>query len=248
MTKIISTHSFRGGTGKSNVTANVAARLAQSGKRVAVFDNDIQSPGIHVIFNFQPSGKSHTLNSFLWGQCKIEDAAYPVFEDKASGGVVYLVPASINPNDIGRILRERYDANDMHAAFRDIVTALRLDYLIIDTHPGLNEETLLSIAISDALLIVLRPDQQDFQGTSVTVEVAKRLKVPQINLVVNKVPPDFQMDDVHAKVKGTYGCDVSALIPLSMEVAHAASSSVFCLEHPSHVFSQRINQIVSSLP
>jgi Mrp family chromosome partitioning ATPase len=37
-------HSFRGGTGKSNMTANVAALLAQSGKRVGVIDADIQSP------------------------------------------------------------------------------------------------------------------------------------------------------------------------------------------------------------
>ena len=51
MTKIISTHSFRGGTGKSNVTANIAAVLAQKGYRVGVFDTDIQSPGIHIIFH-----------------------------------------------------------------------------------------------------------------------------------------------------------------------------------------------------
>ena len=36
MTKIISVHSFRGGTGKSNSSANIAANLAASGKRVAV--------------------------------------------------------------------------------------------------------------------------------------------------------------------------------------------------------------------
>ena len=59
----------------------------------------------------------------------------------------------------------------MHGAFRDLIAALSLDYLLIDTHPGLNEETLLSIAISDSLVIILRPDQQDFQGTSVTVDV-----------------------------------------------------------------------------
>ncbi len=34
MSKIISIHSFRGGTGKSNTTANVTALLAASGMRV----------------------------------------------------------------------------------------------------------------------------------------------------------------------------------------------------------------------
>jgi MinD-like ATPase involved in chromosome partitioning or flagellar assembly len=43
---IISIHSFRGGTGKSNTTANIAAVLAARGFRTAVIDADIQSPGI----------------------------------------------------------------------------------------------------------------------------------------------------------------------------------------------------------
>ena len=50
MAKIVSIHSFRGGTGKSNVTANTAAQFAAMGHRVGVIDTDIQSPGIHVLF------------------------------------------------------------------------------------------------------------------------------------------------------------------------------------------------------
>ncbi len=49
MATIVSVHSFRGGTGKSNTTANLAAILASDGHRVGVIDTDIQSPGIHVI-------------------------------------------------------------------------------------------------------------------------------------------------------------------------------------------------------
>jgi MinD-like ATPase involved in chromosome partitioning or flagellar assembly len=48
--KIISIHSFRGGTGKSNVTANLATLIARTGCRVGIVDTDIQSPGIHVPF------------------------------------------------------------------------------------------------------------------------------------------------------------------------------------------------------
>jgi septum site-determining protein MinD len=48
MSKIISIHSFRGGTGKSNTTANISALLAMDGARVGVVDTDIASPGIHV--------------------------------------------------------------------------------------------------------------------------------------------------------------------------------------------------------
>ena len=58
-------------------------------------------------------------------------------------------------------------------------------------HPGLNEETLLSIGLSSALVIILRPDQKDYLGTAVIVEVARELEVPKILLVVNKALPDI---------------------------------------------------------
>ena len=246
MTKIISTHSFRGGTGKSNITANIAATLAQKGHKVGVFDTDIQSPGIHVIFSLTEDKLKFTLNDYLWGNCAIEEAAYQVLTND-NGGSVYLVPSSIDPNDIARILREKYDAGDMHKAFRDLISVLSLDYLLIDTHPGLNEETLLSIAISDSLVIILRPDQQDFQGTSVTVDVAKRLRVPEIHLVVNKLPPEYDGDDVRQKVENAYECEVAALLPLSYDIAHNASSTVFCLTNPDHDFTFGVQDVVKQL-
>ncbi len=246
MTKIISTHSFRGGTGKSNITANIAATLAQKGFRVGVFDTDIQSPGIHVIFGLTEDNTQYTLNDYLWGNCAIEQAAHSVYSSE-NGGTVYLVPSSIDPNDIARVLRDKYDAGDMHKAFRDLITALSLDYLLIDTHPGLNEETLLSIAISDSLIIILRPDQQDFQGTSVTVDVARRLRVPEIHLVINKVPPEYDDEDVRQKVEKAYECQVAALLPLSFDIAHNASAAVFCLANPDHAFTVGVKDVVRQL-
>lgn len=246
MTKIISTHSFRGGTGKSNITANIAATLAQQGYKIGVFDTDIQSPGIHIIFGLTEDDNTLTLNDYLWGNCAIEQAAASVFRSE-NGGEVYLVPSSIDPNDIARILREKYDASDMHSAFRDLISALSLDFLLIDTHPGLNEETLLSIAISDSLVIILRPDQQDFQGTSVTVDVARRLRVPEISLVVNKVPPEFNFDDVQHRVEEAYQCHVAALLPLSIDIAQNASAAVFCVQDPDHPFSIGVKDVARQL-
>jgi septum site-determining protein MinD len=58
LAKIISIHSFRGGTGKSNTTANVSAILASEGYRVGVVDTDLASPGIHVLFGM-PGEENH---------------------------------------------------------------------------------------------------------------------------------------------------------------------------------------------
>ncbi len=64
MSKIISIHSFGGGTGKSNLIANLAVLIALQGKRVAIIDTDLQSPGIHALFNINEHRK--TLNDYLW--------------------------------------------------------------------------------------------------------------------------------------------------------------------------------------
>ena len=78
MARIVSVHSFRGGTGKSNMTANLATTWPLQGLRVGIVDTDIQSPGIHVIFGLDESQINRALNDYLWGQCAIEDTAYNI--------------------------------------------------------------------------------------------------------------------------------------------------------------------------
>src|SRR5436190_5921619 len=196
MGKIVSIHSFRGGTGKSNTTANLASQVALAGKRVGVVDTDIQSPGIHVLFGLNEAKMGRTLNEYLRGDCKIEDVALRIGDHLDAGDAsgrkqlagkdLWLIPSSINVGEISKVVRDGYDVNKLNEGLQTLCKKLQLDYLFIDTHPGLNEETLLSVAISDVLIIILRPDQQDFQGTAVTVDIARSLDVPNLLLVVNK--------------------------------------------------------------
>jgi MinD-like ATPase involved in chromosome partitioning or flagellar assembly len=248
MSQIVSIHSFRGGTGKSNVTANLATVTAMRGKRVGVVDTDIASPGIHVLFGMGEEKTPRTLNDYLWGNCSIEDAAYDVTakEVKEAGGQVFLIPSSIKTGEIVKILREAYDVGLLNDGFREVIQALDLDFLFIDTHPGLNEETLLSIAISDVLVILLRPDQQDFQGTSVTVEVARKLNMPRMYLVVNKFPTAFlDLEAFRKEVEETYGCPVAAILPLSEDLVRLGSAEVFYLKEPKHPFSRAIEGLAN---
>ena len=249
MSKIISVHSFRGGTGKSNTTANVASLLAMEGKRVGIVDTDIQSPGIHVLFNLDESEVEHSLNDYLWGKCSIKDAAHDVTGRTGADikGQIFLIPSSIKAGEIARVLREGYDVGLLNDGFRDLVKDLDLDYLVIDTHPGLNEETLLSIAISDALVIIMRPDQQDYQGTAVTADVARKLEVPNMMLVVNKVPQVFDIEDVRTRVENTYKCRVAAVLPHSEEMMALASSGIFSLRYPDDPVTKGYKEIVESI-
>jgi MinD-like ATPase involved in chromosome partitioning or flagellar assembly len=249
MSKIISIHSFRGGTGKSNTTANIAALLAADGARVCVVDTDINSPGIHVLFNLDETEMVHSLNDYLWGKCSIEEAAHDVTGHIGGEikGQVFLIPSSIKAGEIARILREGYDVGLLNDGFRDVVEKLKLDYLLIDTHPGLNEETLLSIAISNALVIILRPDSQDYQGTAVTVDVAKKLDVPKLLMLVNKVPSTLDPEDVRLRVEQTYGATVAAVLPHSDEMMSLASSGIFSIRFPDHSVTKGLRSLVDQL-
>src|ERR1043165_3156253 len=78
MSEIISVHSFRGGTGKSNLVANMATLLAMRGYRVGIVDTDIQSPGVHLLFGFDEQPNQATLNDYLWSRVAIEETAFPL--------------------------------------------------------------------------------------------------------------------------------------------------------------------------
>lgn len=249
MSKIISIHSFRGGTGKSNTTANLAYQIAASGKRVGVVDTDIQSPGIHVLFGLDEGKLNHALNDYLWGHCGIEQTAYDVTVniDPNLKGQLFLVPSSIKVGEIARVMREGYDVGLLNEGFRQLIGALNLDVLMIDTHPGLNEETLLSIAISDTLLVVLRPDQQDFQGTGVTLEVARKLDVPNLMLLVNKVPSVYDPLEVKARVEKAFNSRVGEVIPHSDALMALASEGIFSQKFPDDPVSLKLKQLAASL-
>lgn len=249
MSKIISIHSFRGGTGKSNATANLAALLAAQGLRVGVIDTDIQSPGIHVLFGLAGSAITHSLNDYLWGRCEISQAAQEVTAQLGAPltGRLFLIPSSIQTDEIVNVLRDGYDVSLLTTGFRKLITELALDVLLIDTHPGLNEETLFSIAISHTLLILMRPDQQDYEGTGVAVEVARSLDVPHTLLVINKTPPAFDMAALKQRVEQTYGCAVVAVLPHVEEMMTLASSGIFVLRYPDHPLTELYKQIVAAL-
>jgi MinD-like ATPase involved in chromosome partitioning or flagellar assembly len=249
MAKIISVHSYRGGTGKSNLTANLAACLAAGGKRVAVVDTDIQSPGIHMLFGLEDTRQLRTLNDYLWERCPVREAASDVtpLSVKEAGGQLWLVPSSVEAGEIAKVLREGYDVGLMNDGLQDLIDQLALDYLLIDTHPGLNEETLLSIAISDVLVVLLRPDRQDFQGTAVTVEVARKLEVRGLVMVLNKVLPSVAAGGFADEVARAYGAPIVGVLPEAAEMLELGSSGLFTLRFPEHALSAEIHRVADRL-
>jgi MinD-like ATPase involved in chromosome partitioning or flagellar assembly len=252
MGKIISIHSFRGGTGKSNLVANLAATLATNGSQVGIIDTDIQSPGLHVLFGLDLKQAKFTLNDYLMDHCEVQDAAIDLTTTmlparaeriKANNGRIFMIPSSMKVDEITQILSEGYDITLLTSGYKKLINRLELDYLLIDTHPGINEETLLSIGISDCLIVILRPDQQDFQGSALTTRIAKQLNVPKIGLVVNKVLPDYDVHELRKQMEKAYEVSVVSVIPLDHEMIRLGSRDIFNLCFPEHKISKEFQHI-----
>lgn len=112
---------------------------------------------------------------------------------------------------------------------------------------GLSKATFLSIAISHILLLILRPDKQDYQGTAVTVDVARKIKVNKMLLAINKVHSQLNQEALKQKVEAAFAESVAGIFPLSKDLLLLASKGVFCLRYPEHPVSQGFRQVAQQL-
>lgn len=249
MPKIVSIHSFRRGAGKSMLTVNLAALLAQAGQRVGVVDADLLSPSLHWLLGVNSADIDFYLNDYLLDQRGIVRIARDVTAqlDLHATGRLFLVPASDDALQITRMLHAGYDTDLLHDGCRKLISELALDTLLVDTHAGLDQDTLAAMAMSDQLIIMMRTDKHDYQGTAVTLDVARKLEVPDISIVVNLVPEHFDLAEVAREAEHTYQCPIAAVLPFSEEVTTQPDSSVFALNQPHHPVTALFQQVAARL-
>lgn len=69
MSKIIAVHSYKGGTGKTLLSVNLAATFAKNGKKVCVFDLDFRAPSLFAIL--KASNVDYWFNDYLNNTCEV---------------------------------------------------------------------------------------------------------------------------------------------------------------------------------
>ena len=89
--------------------------------------------------------------------------------------------------------------------------------------------------------------QVKFRYASSVTEVARKLSVPRMVLVVNKTPQVLDREEIKKKVESTYNCPVAAVIPHSDEMMALASSGIFTLEYPDNEVSKLYHQVADIL-
>lgn len=247
MSLIISVHSFHRGVGKTFAAANLAAALAVKGQRVGVVDANLQSPGAHYLFGISEAALEFSLNDYLHGRTDIQQATYNITPQLKTeiAGEIFLTPASIEAEDIMYAVREGYNLDTLAQGLHDLSDKLDLDVLIIDAQAGLDEQTLKLMALCQSLILVMRLEQQEYQGTGVMVDVARKLEIGRVQVFANQVPPIYFPPQIEEQIKTAYHCPLLMSAPHSEELIEMTGKDVLVLRHPQNPISLRFGQVAT---
>ncbi|MFF1557432.1 AAA family ATPase [Streptomyces sp. NPDC058279] len=239
MTRTIVVHSHRGGTGKSSVLANLALLIAAEGRRVGVVDTDIQSPTLDLLFRIGPG--SGSLADYLLGRCEIETAAQQT-------GVpgLYVVPARTGTPALRELMATGYDVGLLPEGFDRLAEHYALDVLLLDTHAGLNNESVTAMASADVVLIMARADRVDLSGVEETISLAGRLACRRA-LVLSMAPEGVDRVDARRRAEEVYGAPLAGILPYVPEMAALYGERIFAEAHPDHPLVGEFRTIISAL-
>jgi chromosome partitioning protein len=164
MGKVISVSNQKGGVGKTTTAVNVAAFIAEKGKRVLIIDIDPQAnAGYGVGINV--GEKDPSIYEVLIGRIPIQDAI-----TKTSIKDLYLIPSNIH------LAGAQVDLLDMEGkefilrkAMQDIRN--EFDYIFIDCPPSLGILTLNSLAAADSVIIPLQCEYYALEGLNQLLQI-----------------------------------------------------------------------------
>lgn len=174
----------KGGVGKSLITANVGAALAERGKKVVLVEGDPNQP-LQVILGVSPSSKDLKLDNVVKENVKIEEATYPTEIPN-----LFLIPSGIS-------LRSYFELNPINFAKK--LTDLKADFMFIDVPFPLGEAAFLSLGVCEYSILILTEDEFVLCVESAidTIRLGRYfLKCVPLGFVLNRIktPEKFTKD------------------------------------------------------
>ncbi|SFU31978.1 CobQ/CobB/MinD/ParA nucleotide binding domain-containing protein [Clostridium sp. DSM 8431] len=199
--QIISFHSYKSGVGKTTSLVQTAYLLGRKGKRVAIIDMDIDSPGLSEVFGqikrMEGGFVKYIFNKYFNANKnnekdkKMEMDSLAVRISYKMNGEVYLVGAGRADTEYVRMLfaiQENKISGNKYIIqlINDLTEVYNLDYVFIDTRCGINKWAGLSVAeISDEIIMFAYPDIENVKGINLMQELLKLEN--EVSLVFSKV-------------------------------------------------------------
>jgi chromosome partitioning protein len=189
MASCIAFHSYKGGTGKTTIAANLAALLAKKGHRVFLLDLDVYAPSLQAYFDKEPK---RWINDFLNGTAEVGDvimdltpAIEEIYYNSSSSekqtqtqkekitGKLWVGFCNSKKEEIYKLEGGggKQDSSKIQLLRRFILLREQLislhdaDYIIIDTSPGIRYWSINALAVADTLFLTLKMGDLDIDGT-----------------------------------------------------------------------------------
>lgn len=196
-------YSYKGGVGRTLALLNVAAVLAQSGRRVVAVDLDLEAPGFGLSEVTRRKGSERGVSDLLFdrrarGNMPVEECAYPILAEQC-GDNLRLMPTGTRVNELSRRLSSFYadPAGDAAGSFQllvaEIEAAFRPDYVLFDSRTGKADIAgVCTIELPQVVVAVCGLNDQNVFGMKQTLEELAehpaRVEPVATVLVVSPVP------------------------------------------------------------
>ncbi|MGA2680738.1 MAG: MinD/ParA family protein [Candidatus Bathyarchaeia archaeon] len=253
MSKIIAIHSYKGGTGKTLLSVNLAATLAKAGKKVCVFDLDFRAPSLFAILKAQ--GVEHWFNDYLNNTADIGNVLLDLSGRLSGKGKFYASlanPATEAIRDMSSKDRkwEMRALGRLLALKETLLASQKFDYLIFDTSPGLQYSSINAIVAADYVIVATTGDRSDVDGTKRMLIELYNLFEKKTGLVLNKVldaSATAKKAEMSAKVKDAYQVPLLGLVPCFCEVLRAEGNFIFAEDKPDHPFTKILAEMARKI-
>lgn len=286
MKKCIAFHSYKGGTGKSTISSNISVLLVQRGYNVLLIDMDVYAPTLQTYFSQEPS---YWINNFLFNTAEFENVIYDLTrritqlsstkEVKKEWGKLFVSFSNSSKEEITKLdgaLRSDASKLELLRKFilikEEMAYEKNIDYIIIDTSPGIRYWSINSLAIADLILLSLKMDSIDIEGTKkMANEIYSAFTKlgTKSYLLFNRaagycLPPNLiqetsyapeanyalvlnEQSNITEKFKKDVDMEIIGNIPCYCDIQFDNKEFLTVLKHPYHPFTHLLNDLVNKI-
>jgi chromosome partitioning protein len=284
LVKTIAFHSYKGGTGKTTIAANLSTLLVSKGFNVLLVDMDVYAPSLHVYFNFKPE---KWMNNYLLDDLEFTDVIYDfthIVNDfytptisRNKKGLFSIVFSNPKKEEITSLDFQNRDSSKSQMLKKMLYLREKTnpdviyDYIILDTSPGIRPWSINSLAIADIIILSLKMDHIDIEGTK---QMAADVYKSFINfgaksyLLLNRIagyctPSNLNKDmiskpgrfeftmleqsETMMELENYLKMDVVSTIPCYCDIQFERQEFVTVLKYPNHPFVGKMNELINKI-